>query len=148
MVNYAQLYDDAVKRFGGQRPGAQLETQLREQFAARPAAFQAAVTKLAGRYAAGKVRSPWPLVKAELEQDAARSAISADASPDRARLERLAELRIRNIGHVIPTASELRRELFGARALLEPWSDDEALVERMTALWRRTTRPPIEWPKA
>jgi hypothetical protein len=146
-VNWQELYDDAVKSFGGQTPARQLEAELVEIFEAEPATVQAAITKITGAYQQGRVRAPWAVVKVELERNAARRAVTVEVAPDRARLERLAEIRIRNIGHELPTASELREELFGPRALLEPWAGDEALVERMTALWRRTARPPIEWPK-
>ena len=68
-MSWQEAYDDACQRFGGQRPGNALEQELIEAYEARPVAFQHAVDKLAQRYADGKVRSPWPLVKAELEQD-------------------------------------------------------------------------------
>ena len=77
-MTWQEAYDDACQRFGGQRPGNALEQELIEAYEARPVAFQHAVDKLAQRYADGKVRSPWPLVKAELEQDAQRALIVVD----------------------------------------------------------------------
>jgi len=64
----------------------------------------------------------------------------------RAQAIRLAELRVRNIGHVLPDEHELREELFGKRALLEPWASDELLVARMLQLWREQVAPGIQWP--
>jgi len=64
-------------------------------------------------------------------------------------LVRLAEARVANIGHVLPDEHELREEIFGRRALLEPWAGDAELVARMVSLWRQANRAPgIVWPRA
>jgi len=146
MATWHEVYSDAVERFGGQRPGAQLEAELVQAFEQHPAEVQAAIVKLGGRFSAARVRSPWPLVLREVEDAVHRSVVVADTSADRERLIHLAELRVRNIGHVLPDEHELREELFGRRALLEPWAGDELLVARMLALWREQVAPSIVWP--
>jgi hypothetical protein len=146
-MNWQELYDEGCERFGGQRPGHQLEAELVDAFEQRPATVQAAVAKLADRYQAGKVRSPWPLVLAEIEQDRARARHVGDDGADRIQRVRLAERCVVNIGHVLPDEAELVEEIFGRRALLEPWAGDELLRQRMLALWGQArTPPPIEWP--
>ena len=132
-MTWQEAYDDACQRFGGQRPGNALEQELIEAYEARPVAFQHAVDKLAQRYADGKVRSPWPLVKAELEQDAQRALIVGDDSAERELQIHLAERFIANAGWGLPTEAELV---------------DELLVARMVDAWKRArTVPAIEWPQ-
>ena len=60
---------------------------------------------------------------------------------------RLAERRIANLGHALPSEAELLEELFGARALLESWASDVELQARMVETWRRRLRAPIAWPR-
>jgi hypothetical protein len=78
-----------------------------------------------------------------------RSGNRPDALPDevgKAQAIRLAERRIVNLGHVLPSEAELLEELFGRRSLLEPWAGDEALRARMVDTWKRQARAPIRWP--
>jgi hypothetical protein len=145
-VSWQELYDEAVARFGGQTPGAALEASVVAVFVERPAAVHAAVVKLGDRFASGRVRSPWALMLAELEQGAGREQVVASERGDRERLVRLAERRVANLGHVLPSEAELVEELFGRRALLEPWAHDDELRARMVDLWRRQARTPIRWP--
>jgi hypothetical protein len=58
----------------------------------------------------------------------------------------LAELWLRNVGHVIPSELELERVLFGPRQRLEPWAADDELRRRMLELWRSLRPAPISWP--
>jgi len=79
-----------------------------------------------------------------------RSGNRPDALPDeagKAQALRLAERRIANLGHQLPSEAELVEELFGKRALLEPWAGDESLRARMVDVWRRQARAPIAWPR-
>ena len=79
-----------------------------------------------------------------------RSGNRPDSVPDesgKAQAIRLAERRIANLGHALPSEAELVEELFGKRAPLEPWADDEALRARMVETWRRQLRAPINWPR-
>jgi hypothetical protein len=148
MNSWQETYDQACSRFGGQRPGHALEQELIEAYEQRPVAFRAAVDKLADRFAAGKVRSPWPLVKAELAQDAQRATIVADDSSERELQVHLAERFIANAGWGLPTEAELVDELFGRHGKLRAWASDELLVNRMVDAWRRArTVPPIQWPQ-
>lgn len=78
-----------------------------------------------------------------------RSGSSPDGGPDeagKALATRLAERRIVNLGHELPSEAELVEELFGRRALLEPWAGDRELVVRMVGTWKAQLRAPIRWP--
>src|SRR4029077_1668792 len=108
---------------------------------------RAAVVKLGDRFASGKVRSPWALMPAEREQGAGREHVVASEQGDRERLLRLAERRIANLGHQLPSEAELIEELFGKRALLEAWAGDCELRARMVETWKRQARAPIAWPR-
>jgi len=147
VTSWQEVYDDACARFGGQTPGAELEARVIAVFRERPAAVRAAVVKLGDRFASGKVRSPWALMPAELEQGAGREQVVASEQGDRERLVRLAERRIANLGHQLPSEAELVEEIFGKRALLEPWANDLDLRARMLELWKRQARTPIAWPR-
>ena len=77
-----------------------------------------------------------------------RSGNRPDSLPDssgKAQATRLAERRIANLGHVLPSEAELLEELFGKRALLEPWAHDDELRARMLDTWKRQARAPIAW---
>ena len=145
-TSWQALYDDACARFGGQTPGAALEASIVAVFLERPADVHKAVVKLGDRFASGRVRSPWALMLSELEQSAGRDVVASE-SVDRERLVRLAERRIANLGHALPSEAELLEELFGKRALLEPWASDLELRARMVETWRRQLRAPIAWPR-
>jgi hypothetical protein len=145
MVSWRELYDDACTRFGGQTPSRSTEAALVEAFESRPATVQRAVAKLGDRYAARKVHTPWPLVLAELDQDAKRADIVADpdADPGRERQIHLAERYIANAGCFLPTEAELLDELFGYHGRLKAWADDEPLRRRMVDAWQ-AARPAAE----
>ena len=146
--SWQQLYDEAQKLFDGQTPGTQLEAQLAAFYEARPHAVQQALTKVADAYHAGKVHSPWPVLRAELERDAKRATITADETPERELQVHLAENFIRNAGWGLPTEAELVDELFGRHGKLRAWASDELLVARMVDAWRRArTVPDIQWPQ-
>lgn len=65
----------------------------------------------------------------------------------KAQAVRLAERRVVNLGHALPSQAELFEELFGRRSLLEPWAHDVELRARMLETWRRRLRAPIAWPR-
>jgi hypothetical protein len=145
---WQELFDEAQKLFDGQTPGAQLEAQLAAFYEARPHAMQQAISKVAAAYHAGKVHSPWPVLRAELERDAKRATISADETPERELQIHLAERFISNAGWLLPTEAELVDELFGRHGKLKAWASDEVLVSRMVDAWQRArTVPSIQWPQ-
>lgn len=133
---WADTYTTAVHAFDGQTPGRELEAQIIERFEASPEAVIAAIDKLAERFQAGKVHTPWPLVLRE-SADVDRTHIIADGRAERERSIRQAEAWIRNAGLHCPTLDDIQHELFEARqALLAPWRHDELLQQRMATLWR------------
>ena len=144
-MNYQDHYDEATHTFG-EPPSIELEQTLRSAFSARPAQTGAMLERVQRDFVSGRLYSPWAVVKAEIKRAGERAAVVVDGSPERERAIHLAELRVRNIGHVLPSESELVEELFGKRALLEPWREDAELRERMLQLWRERRRAPdIRW---
>jgi hypothetical protein len=131
-LTWQTVYDDAVSAFGD-TPGAALERSIVEAFERQPLAVQAAIGKLAARFAAGKVRSPWPLVLREIES-VDRASVVADSRIEFAQCIRLAESWIRNAGLYCPPA-EVGRELFGDRGRLHAWRDDADVRRRIAELW-------------
>jgi hypothetical protein len=131
-LTWKTVYDDAVSAFGD-TPGSDLERRIVEAFERQPLAVQAAIGKLAARYAAGKVRSPWPLVLRELES-VDRASVVADSRIEFAQCIRLAETWVRNAGLYAPPA-EVAAELFGRSGRLHAWRDDPSVRERIASLW-------------
>jgi hypothetical protein len=79
-----------------------------------------------------------------------RSGNSPDGGLDesgKAQAIRLAERRIANLGHALPSEAEFVEEIFGRRSLLEPWAADPELVVRMVGTWKAQVRAPIAWPR-
>lgn len=132
---WKDLYDQAVQNFGGQTPGRDLETHLLTVFADRPVAVQAALTKTANRFAAGKIHTPWPIVKRELEHDAQRAHITAPTTPEKGRDTRLAELSIKNALHYLPSEAELLDEIFGRTGRLRSYETDQDLRQHIINIW-------------
>jgi len=145
--SWVETYDSAVARFGGQTQSVALEAELVEAFTQRPEAVQRIVVKVGDGFESGRIHSPWAVVRTELGREQARALVVVAGSPERERAIHLAERRIANLGHVLPSEAELIEELFGKRALLEPWAHDEALRARMVDAWRRQARAPIAWPR-
>lgn len=136
-ITWADLYDQAVESFGGTTPGATLEQQLLDHFRRHPAAVQAAIQKLADRYAQGKIHSPWPIVLTELQREDQRTTITASIDRERDQAIRLAELYITNAGLYIPTEQDLLDDTFGPHGRLRQWADDQPLRERILDHWRQ-----------
>ena len=134
-LTWHELYHDALIRFHGDTPSPPLEAQLIDIFRERPAEVQAAITKVADRYAAGKVRSPWPVIKRELDRDQARH-LAVAVSADRQRLIELAEHWLTTAGLYMPSDDELLDEVFGQHGRLKPWASDTELRTRILNLYR------------
>lgn len=128
-LTWRTIYDQAVTQFGGQRPGANLEQQIIDQFEQHPARVVDAIGKLGARYTAGTIHSPWPLVLRELQHTPDRDAIVVTDESERARAIRDAETWIRHVGADIDDEHALIRELFGAPEL----TADIETLERMVA---------------
>jgi hypothetical protein len=153
------LYTDAVTRFGGDTPGNQLEQQILDTFTDHPQLVVRAIDKVAAKYAAGHVQSPWGALKHEIARFTNQPHVTATDSSDRDRDIARAEQWIRSAGIHLDRASELHDELFGELGSLHTYaqitieragsttdgkpiwrqtkpSGDTTLVDRLTALWR------------
>lgn len=134
-IIWRDLYDQAVQAFGGTTPGQQLETQILQHFTRHPAAVQAAIHKLADRYAQGKIHTPWPLVLTELQREDTRDHITATIDRERDQATHLAEIYITNAGLYIPTEADVLDDTFGPHGRLRQWADDQALRDRIVDHW-------------
>lgn len=135
-IHWADIYDKAVTSFGGSTPGQQLEADILTHFREHPAATQAAITKIADRFTAGKIHSPWPLVLRELDRDDNRDGITARDDHERQTAIRLTEIYITNAGLYLPTEAEVIDDTFGDHGRLKQWADDPDLQERIVQHWR------------
>jgi len=134
-MDWQTLRNQFIRKVGGDLPGGQLEQQLIDAYTEHPTAVERAIDKIAMGHAAGKVRSPWGALKAEVER-----ALTATANPthergaDRERAIQRAEQRTRNELLHYDRLDEVMDELFGERGTLRD-HDTPALRDRMTKLW-------------
>jgi hypothetical protein len=124
---------DRGEELFGDTPGPKLEATLLEIFEQRPEAVIAAIEKLGKRYAAGKVRSPWPLVLREVEQTGTAE-VTTTGKLERNDAIRLAETWIRNAGLYAPW-QEAKADLFDERGRLHPWHHDQDLRATIHQIW-------------
>lgn len=135
-VTFAAVLERAVQTFGGLLPSTRLEGSLRRQFEAHPATVQASVEKIASRFAAGRVHSPWAVLERELSEVEKREALSVDIGPDREREVHLVERWLAHVGALIPSEAEVVDAVFGPYGRLRAWAGDEQLEARIIARWR------------
>lgn len=138
MTEYAwtDVRDHAVTRFGGQTPGAELEQRVIDAFRHDPARVAEAVGRIAAKFRAGIVRSPWAVLALDVEQASAAADVRAVDTGGAARAELRAEQWLRAAGVHFDCWSEVRDELFGDRGSLRAY-DSQALRDRFEGLWRR-----------
>lgn len=129
-----------MRNVGGEPPGAHLEDELIQAYATHPDAVEKAMTKIALAHKAGKIRSPWGALKAEVAKatDPARNP-THDRGSSREKAIQRAEQWIRNAGLHYDRESEVIDELFGDRGQLRQ-HDTPELRERILELWH-TVRP-------
>ena len=134
-TTWAELYTHAITRFDNQRPTTLLEQVIVQHFERHPAEVRAAIDKTAARFAAGKIHSPWPIVKSELDNVDKRHTIRASEDTERTEATQLAEHYTHNAALYCPTLDEYLDEIFGPNGRLKPWANDQQLRDRMAALY-------------
>ncbi len=111
--NWGHLRETAIANWGTV-PQGQLEADIIEIFEQQPALVTATITKLTTSFNAGKIHSPWAILRKELQQ-----ATSPDRTPtvtdaaERDKTIAKAEQWIRNTGLHYPTENEILNHLFG-----------------------------------
>jgi hypothetical protein len=138
---WSEIRSDAIRRFGNQPPGGPLEAEIMEAFADAPAIVVGTIDAVAAVYAAGKVHSPWAIVRARLRDNAAPAELVVTDEEERERAIKRAE----NLLHAVGPHIELEREVVallftdaGERCgpVLGRWAGDQELEAQMLALWR------------
>lgn len=82
-------YRNAVEAFAGNTPGAQLEQELLDTFQHSPQTVTQAISKAAHAYHAGRVTSPWGIVRSELHRISNQPHL--EITDDRARNQAIAK---------------------------------------------------------
>jgi hypothetical protein len=127
-------YTDAVQRFGGDTPGAQLEQQVLDAFTDQPQVVIRAIDKVAAKYAAGRVTSPWGAMKHEIARTTSQPDIVATDSTDRDKRIMRAEQWIRAAGIHYDRDTEILLELFGNEtSLLRPFAKIDLIPDTSTS---------------
>lgn len=124
-------YSRAIHAFGD-TPGAQLESDLRDQFTQHPQAVTNAIAKIVDAYKAGRVRSPWGALKAEVGKQIDREAI-VDSKLEQRTVVQRAEQWIRNTGMHYDRWTEIEDEL-GRREKFAAVATPQTMA-RMLELW-------------
>jgi hypothetical protein len=134
-LTWPDLYERAVRVFGGQTPGRELEAQVVEAYELRPVSVAAAVDDVAGGFAAGRIRAPWPFL-ARMVEEKAHVNVSPSGNAEREKRIEQAEQYMRAAGLYLASEAEVLDDLFGDAGRLRAWQDDAELVKRMLELWR------------
>lgn len=114
---------DAIARFGGDAPRAELEQQIIDVFAQQPQLVVLAIDKIADSYRAGKVRSPWAVLKTHIERSAEPGApITATDTTAKQKAIQRAEQWIRAAGIHYDRDTEILLELFSGSGLLASYA--------------------------
>lgn len=119
-------------------PGGHLEDELITRYSENPQAVEQAVEKILAGYRAGKVRSVWGALKAEIARafDPANNP-KHDRSNSRKHAIEHAEQWLKNAGLHFDRQTEIHDELFGERGLLAAHADPKTkqhLAERWQEL--------------
>lgn len=134
-MDWQTLRNQFMRDIGGDPPGAALEDELISTYTDHPDIVERSAEKITLAFKAGKIRSPWGALKAEVAKaaDAARNP-THDKSATRAKAIERAEQRIRNELLHYDRWTEVKDELFGERGTLRD-HQSATLRERMEALW-------------
>ena len=134
-MDWQTLRNQFMRTIGGDPPGAKLEDQLIQAYTEHPDVVERSLEKIALGHKAGKIRSPWGALKAEVAKatDAARNP-HHDKGSSRTKTVARAEQRIRNELLHYDRWAEVADELFGARGTVRE-HDTPTLRERLETLW-------------
>jgi hypothetical protein len=134
-MDWQTLRNQFMRAIGGDPPGSQLEDELIAAYTDHPTVVERSIEKITLAYQAGKIRSPWGALKAEVAKavDAARNPTHDKGSSKQKAIAR-AEQRTRNELLHYDRWEEAEDELFGDRGTLRD-HDNPTLRQRMETLW-------------
>lgn len=108
---------DAIARFGGDAPRAELEQRIINVFELQPQLVVLAIDKITDAYRAGQVRSPWAVVATHIERASTPGAdIQATDTNAKQKAIARAEAWIKVTGMHYDRPDEITLELFGHEA--------------------------------
>jgi hypothetical protein len=136
-LTWSRVRQETIERFGGELPRPDTEAAIVDVFEINPSAVTNAIDRIAKAFDAGKVRSPWAVLKADLQGAADPLREVTVITPNaRAKKIELAEQWVRNTGLHYATADEIIDDLFTSQqGRLHPWADDTALKTHIVDLW-------------
>ena len=137
---WTEVRERAIRSFGNQAPGAALEAEVMSSFEEAPALVVATIDAVTHVFKAGKVHSPWAIVRARLRDTAAPAELIVTDESERERAIIRAENLLRAVGQHIDLEREVVAILFedaGERSgpVLGRWDTPE-LRAQMLAYWR------------
>jgi hypothetical protein len=114
---------DAIARFGGDAPRAELEQQIIDTFEQHPQLVVLAIDKIADGYQTGRIRSPWAVLKTHIERAAQPGAdIQAEDTTQKQKRIQRAEAWIKAAGIHFDRQTEILLELFSGSGLLASYA--------------------------
>lgn len=132
---WSETRDQAIDKFAGQTPGAQVEQDIRQTFEHHPRRVIAEIDRVAGKLAAGAITSAWPILRLNVKELEGRPDVAVTDSSERTRVTWRAEKWIRASGIFFNSEAEVEDELFGPHGMLRDFANDELLTRRMLELW-------------
>lgn len=154
--DWPTIRTQAVERFGGDPPGPQLEQDIIDVFRTHPQTVVRSIDRIAAAWDAGKVRSPWAVLRHEIREAATPAEhVTATDTTGREQAIQRAEQWLHAAGVHLDRISEVEHELFGT-ATIEPtvtkdntpiesagtqllagYRDDQTLRTRIIQLWQQ-----------
>jgi hypothetical protein len=133
---------DAIARFGGDAPRAELEQQIIDTFEQHPQLVVLAIDKIADGYQTGRIRSPWAVLKTHIERAAQPGAdIQAEDTTQKQKRIQRAEAWIKAAGIHFDSPDEITLELFDTGKLLNPYAQAELVrTDNEEARWTLNAR--------
>jgi hypothetical protein len=128
---------DTARKFGNQFPNQNDEQVIVDAFERRPTAVLSAIERLVQAYQAGRVHSPWFLLKRECETILASGQMGRDLADDSMERETaigLVDAWLANAGLYYDRESEVLDEVFEV-GRLRAWKDDQELRLYVIARW-------------
>jgi hypothetical protein len=126
--DWITIRTDAIHRFGGETPGAQVEAEIIRAFEHHPTRVLEAINQIGRAYTQGTVRSGWAVLRAQLAR--AQPDATAEDTTERENAVRRAEQWIRTAGIHYDRHREITRELYGPNGRLRAWAGDRTTRRR------------------
>jgi hypothetical protein len=138
---WSEERDRAIRLFANTTPGPALEAELIEFFEEAPARVVGTIEAVGQAYTAGRVHSPWAILRARLRDAGSTTDVVVTDGEERERAIGRAENLLRAVGPHLELEREVVALLFtdaGERCgpVLGRWAEDEELKTRMLDVWR------------